>query len=96
MSSVSQGDGFIEVTGGSKKRNSSTSPNLPNQHKPESPLGITVRPKPYRKNMIPVIIKNWRKLVGKLRQYHPGLNISTIKEVPKGDLLATRTTWRLP
>ena len=53
MSSVSQGDRFIEVTRGSKKRKASTSPVLPNQPKLGSPL---VHPKPYRKNTIPVII----------------------------------------
>ena len=95
MSSVSQGDGFIEVTRGSKKRTTSTSPMLPNQPKPGSPLGTSVRPKPYRKNTISVIIsgfdeklKSWRKLTGELRQYHPGLKIPTIKELPKGDFLA--------
>ena len=95
MSSVSQGDGFIEVTHGSKKRKASTSPTLPNQPKPSSPLGTPVHPKPYRKNMIPVIIssvdekfKSWRELMGELRQYHPSLKISTIKELPEGDFLA--------
>ena len=55
MSSVSLGDGFIEVSHGSKKRKASTSPTLPNQPKPGSCLGTPVRPKPY-KNTIPVII----------------------------------------
>ena len=51
-----------------------------------------MRPKPYGKNTIPVIIsgvdkkfKSWRKLSGELRQYHPSLKISRIKELPKGD-----------
>ena len=56
ISSVSQGDGFTEVTRGSKKRKASTSSTLPNQPKPGSPLGTPVRPKPYKKNTIPVII----------------------------------------
>ena len=54
----------------------------------------SVRPKPYRKNTIPVIISGvdekfipWRKLMGELRQYHLSLKISTIKELPKGDFL---------
>ena len=69
MSSVSQGDGFIEVTRGSKERKASTSPTLPNQPKSGSPLGTPLRSKPYRKNTAPVIIsavdekfKSWRKL----------------------------------
>ena len=90
MSSVSQGDGLIEVTRGSKKRKASTSPTLPNQPKPGSPLGTPIRPKPYRTNTIPVIIsgvykkfKSWRELTDELRQYHPSVKISTIKELPK-------------
>ena len=54
-----------------------------------------VRPKPYRKNTTTVIIssvdeefRSWRKLTAELRQYHPSLKISTIKELPKGDFLA--------
>ena len=73
MSSVSQGDGFIKVTRGSKKRKASTSPTLPSKPKPGSPLETPVRPKPYRKNTTPVIIsgvdetfKSWRKLTGEL------------------------------
>ena len=102
MSSANQGDRFIEVTRGSKKRKASTSPTLPNQTKPsspENPPGTPVRPrpgsKPYRKNTIPLIIsgvdekfKSWRKLTGGLRQYHPSLKISMIKELPKGDFVA--------
>ena len=98
MSSDNQGDGFIEVTCGSKKRKTSNSPTLPSQPKSgssEAPLGTPVRPKPYRKNTIPVIIsgvdekfKSWRKLMGELRQYHPSLKISRIKELPKGDFVA--------
>ena len=58
-------------------------------------LETPVHPKPYRKNTIPVIIsgvdekfKSWRKLICELRQYHPSLNISRIKELPKGDFVA--------
>ena len=94
MSSVSQGDGFIEVTRGSKRGKASISPTLPNQPKPVSPLGTPVRPKPYRKSTISVIIsgvdekfKSWRKQWAKLRQYHPRLKISMIKELLKGDFL---------
>ena len=57
----------------------------------EPPLGIPVRPKPSIKNSIPVILsgvnekfKNWRKLMGELRQFHSSLKISQIKELPKG------------
>ena len=32
--------------------------------------------------------KSWRKLTGELRQYHPSLRISIIKELPKGDFVA--------
>ena len=83
MSSANQGDGFIEVTCGSKKHRASNSPTLPSQPKPGSskpPLGTPVRPEPYRKNTYPVIIcgvneksKSWRRLMGELRQYHPSL-----------------------
>ena len=58
MSSVNQGDGFIPVTHGSKKLKATNSPTLPSQSKPGSTeplLGTPVRPKPYRKNTIPVI-----------------------------------------
>ena len=32
-------------------------------------------------------LKNWRKLMGELRQYHPCLKVSNVKELPKGDFL---------
>ena len=32
-------------------------------------------------------LKNWRLLMGELRQFHPSLKISQIKELPKGDFL---------
>ena len=56
MSSANQRDRLIEVASGSKKRKASNSPTLPSQPKP--PLGTPVRPKPYRKNTIPVIISS--------------------------------------
>ena len=59
MSSANQGDGFVEVTLGSKKHKASNSPTIPSQPKPGSSeplLGTPVRPKPYRKNTIPAMI----------------------------------------
>ena len=60
----------------------------------EPPQGTPVRPKPSIKNLIPVILigvdekfKNWRKLMGEFRQFHPSLKISQIKKLPKGDFL---------
>ena len=97
MSSVTQEDGFTEVTRGHKKRKASGSPMLPSQLKPGSsklPLGTPVRPKPSIKNSILVILsgvdgkfKNWRSIMGELRKYHPSLKVSQIKELPKGDYL---------
>ena len=53
-----------------------------------------VRPKSSYKNKIPVIIsgvdnklKNWRQIMGELRQYNPNLKVSSIKELPKGDFI---------
>ena len=92
MSSTTQGDGFSEVTHGCKKRKASNLPTLPSQSKPL--LGTPIHPKPSLKNTIPVILsgvnrkfKNWRSLMGKLRQFHPSLKISQIKELPKGDFV---------
>ena len=97
MSSVTQLNGFTEVNRGRKKRKAINSPALPSQHKPgsfEPPLRTPVRPKPNIKNSIPVILsgviekfKNWRILMGELRQFHPSLKISQIKELPKGDFV---------
>ena len=98
MSSVSQEDEFTEVTYKRKKRKASGSPTLPTLQKTgssELPPGTPTRPKPaIIKNKIPVILsgikaehKNWRKLLGELRQFHPGLKVSQIKELPKGDFL---------
>ena len=95
MSYANQGDGFIEVTRGSKKRRLALHVRFqasPSQALLSPPRGTPIRPKPYWKNTIPVIIsgvdkkfKSWRKLSGELRQYHPSLKISRIKELPKGD-----------
>ena len=70
---------------------------LPSQPKPcssEPPLETPVRPKPSIKNKIPVILsgvdgkfKNWRSIMGELRQYHPSLKVSQTKELQKGDYL---------
>ena len=94
MSSVGE-DEFTEVTRDRKKRKSLSSPTLPSQRKPgssEPPLSSPVNPSSSLK--IPVIIigvdekfKNWRQLLGELRQYHPSLRINHIKELPKGDFL---------
>ena len=99
MSSTTQGDGLTEVTHGCKKHKASNSPTLPSQPKPgssEPPLRTPVHPKPSIKNLIPVILsgvgekfKNWRKLMGELRQFLPSLKISQIKELPKGNFLVT-------
>ena len=81
MSSVTEWDGFTEVTRGCKKRKASNSPTLPSQPKPgssEPSLGTPVYPKPSIKNSIPVILsgvdekfKNWRTLMGELRLFFP-------------------------
>ena len=97
MTSVSQEDEFTEVTRKRKKRKASGSPTLPTLQKKgssELPPETPIRPRPYPKNTIPVIIsgvdpklKNWRQLMGELRQYHPCLKVSNVKELPKGDFL---------
>ena len=97
MSSVSHEDEFTEVTRGGKKRKASNSPTLPSQPKPSSSepsLGTPVRPKSTYQSTIPVILsgvddkfKNWRQLMGELRQYHLSLKIKSIKELPKGDFV---------
>ena len=102
MPSVNQEDEFTEVTRKRKKRKASGSPMLPTLQKSgssEPPPETPVRPRPSHKNTIPVIIsgiddkiKKWRQLIGELRQYHPGLKVSSIKALSKGDfvLLVTR------
>ena len=98
MTSVSQEDEFTEVPHKRKKSKAMGSPTLPTLQKTDSsepPPGTPTRPKPaIIKNNIPVILsgikaehKNWRKLLGELRQFHPGLKVSQIKELPKGDFL---------
>ena len=93
MSSVGE-DEFIEVFRDRKKRKALSSRTLPSQRKPgssEPPLSSPVNPSSSVKNKIPVIIsgvdEKWRQLLGELRQYHPGLRINHIKELPKGDFL---------
>ena len=95
MTSVNQEDEFTEVTRKRKKRKASGSPMLPTLQKTgssEPPPETPVRPRSSPKNTIPVIIsgvdpkfKSWRQLMGELRQYHPSLKISNVKELPKGD-----------
>ena len=97
MWSITQEDGVTEVTRGRKKRKASGSPTLPSQPEPGSsqpPLGTPVRLKPNLKNKILVILsgvdgkfKNCRSIMGKLRQYHPSLKVSPIKELPESDFL---------
>ena len=98
--SVSQEDEFSEVTRERKKRKAISSPTLPALQKPSSsehPPETLVRPRPSLKNTIPVIIsgvddkiKTWRQLMGKLRQYHPSLKVSSIKALPEGDFVIVR------
>ena len=98
MSSVSQEDEFTEVHRKRKKRKALGSPTLPNLQEarsPEQPPVTPVRPKSSRiPNKIPVIVsgfdsqfKSWRNVMGQLRQHHPSLKVSQVKELPKGDLL---------
>ena len=97
MTSVNQEDEFTEVAHKSKKHKAINSPTLPTLQKTgssESPPVTPVRPKPAFKNTIPVILsgvdkkfKTWRSVMGELRQYHPSLKVSQIKDLPKGDFL---------
>ena len=89
----------MEVTHKRKKRKATSLPTLPSilqrtrssQQPPQTPA----RPKPSTyKNTIPVIFscidakfQNWRSIMGELRQHHPSLKISQIKELAKGGLL---------
>ena len=95
MPSVNQEDEFTEVARKRKKRKAIGSPTLPTLQKtgsselpPETPVG----PKSTIKNKIPVILsgvdgkfKTWTSVMGELRQYHPSLKVSQIKELPKDD-----------
>ena len=98
MSSVSQEDEFTEVHRKRKKRKALGSPTLPTLQEtrsPEQPPITPVRPKSSTiPNKIPVILsgfdsqfKSWRTVMGELRQHHPSLKVSHVKELPKGDLL---------
>ena len=99
MPSVNQEDEFTEVTRKRKKRKAISSPTLPStlqrNMSSEQPPETPTRPKPSTyKNTIPVIFngidakfQNWRSIMGELRQHHPGLKISQIKELTKGGLL---------
>ena len=100
MTSVNQEDECTEVTRKHKKRKAISSPTLPALQKTgssELPPGTPTCPKPASiKNTIPGILsgineehKNWRKLMGELRQSHPSLKISQIKELPIGNFLIT-------
>ena len=95
MSPVNHGNGFIEVTRGSKKLAThlrfQVNPSQSKSGSSDLPLGIPVQPKQYQKNMTHVIIsgvdekfKSCRKLSGELRQYYYSLKISRIKELPNG------------
>ena len=99
MPSVNQEDEFTEVTHKRKKREATSSPTLPSTlqrtRSSEQPPETSARPKPSTyKNTIPVIFsgidakfQNWRSIMGELRQHHPSLKISQIKELAKRGLL---------
>ena len=97
MTSVNQEDEFTEVARKRKKRKAISSPMLPALQKTgssEPPPVTPAHPKLSSKNKIPVIIsgvdkkfQNWRQIMGELRQYHPSLKVSSIKELPKGDFI---------
>ena len=97
MSSVSQEDEFTEVHRQRKKLKALGSPTLPTLQEtrsPEQPPITPIRPKSSTiPNKIPVILsgfdsqfKSWRTVMGELRQHHPSLKVSQVKELPKGDL----------
>ena len=98
MSSVSQEDEFTKVHRKRQKRKALGSPTLPTLQEtrsPEQPPITLVRPKSSTiPNKIPVILsgfdsqfKSWRTVMGELRQHHPSLKVSQVKELTKGDLL---------
>ena len=97
MTSVNKEDEFTKVARKHKKRKAISSPTFPALQKPSSsqPPPVTpVRPKSSYRNTILVIIsgidqkfQHWRQIMGELRQYHPSLKVSSIKELPKGDFL---------
>ena len=100
MTSVNQEDEFTEVCRKRKKPEAISSPTLPTLQKTgssERPPVTPAPPKSSYKNNIPVIIsgvdknfQNWGQIVSELRQYHPSLKVSSIKELPKGDFLSYR------
>ena len=98
MQSLSQEDEFTAVNRKREKRKATSSPTFPTLQKTgssEHPSETPVRPSPsITKNKIPVIIsgiekkfKTWRSVMGELRQFHPSLKVSQVKELSKGDLL---------
>ena len=99
MPSVNQEDEFTEVTHKRKKHKATSSPmllsTLQRTMSSEQPPETPARPKPSTyKNNIRVIFsgidakfQNWRSIIGELRQHHPSLKISQIKELAKGGLL---------
>ena len=98
MPSVNQEDEFTDVTHKRKKRKTTSSPTLPSTlqrtRSSEQPPEIPTRPKPSTYNTIPVIFsgkdatfQNWRSFMAELRQHHPSLKISQIKELAKSGLL---------
>ena len=99
MPSVNQEDELTEVTHKHKKRKAPSSPMLPltlqRTRSSEQPPETPARPKPSTyKNTIPVIFssidakfQNWQSIMGELRQHHPSLKISQIKELATGGLL---------
>ena len=99
MPSVNQEDEFTEVTHKCKKRKVTSSPTLPSTlqrtRSSEQPPETPTRSKPSTyKNTVSVIfsgidakLKNCLSIMGELRQHHPSLKISQIKELAKGGLL---------
>ena len=97
MTSANQEDEFTEVARERKKHKAISSPTLLTLQKTgssETPPVTPARPKSSYKNKISVIIsgvdkkfQNWRQIIGELKQYHPLLKVSSIKELPKGDFI---------
>ena len=97
MTSANQEDEFTEVARKRKKHKAISSPTLLTLQKTgssETPPVTPARPKSSYKNKISVIIsgvdkkfQNWRQIIGELKQYHPLLKVSSIKELPKGDFI---------
>ena len=97
MPSVNQEDEFTEVTHKHKKHKATSSPTLLSSlrrtRSSEQPPETPARPKPSTyKNTIPVIFggidpkfQNWQSIMGELRQHHPSLKISQVKELAKED-----------